>query len=367
MKRKARRPQLLVVSALGLAIAAPMISLPASASLDGGAFLIHAEDAGAAHTATAGLGSRSTIPAEGGGGGGVPVERIYASYQCGALQIDVTQEMVDFSKVNEDLFAQGRYTELKFHSGGWMALSHYDAASGTMKLGFPEGGTKPRIVHLGTTMDIPNVVANPDDTEKTKLMFVDSPEYCSALDLRTEPVAGKVFYTLQNSNFNEEVRYLQTEGGLKPTSVKSYGTGKKAVFRKDSPSNSLPSASIAKPYSVILDPDGAKYAEILMPSTVDGSNYAYVTVNPDGSGSVQYGKLDNFETLTPVRVDRGNSPVFVGWDAQGKFAGAYNLNGAGGTTVAEYNAATGQTWNGSYIKATELDLTVPFLPSLSPR
>ena len=363
VKRPASRRQLLTVSALGLALIVPLTALPASASLPGGGFFVKAQDRKTAGiNATAGLGTN--LVSTPGAGGGSGSSQVFASYRCGALSFEVTKEMVDFSKANELLAAEGKWDQLKYHSGGWVVISHYDAASNRMKLGFPADGSRPQIVHLGDTTDIPNVVANPDDTRHTKLMFMDKPEYCSALDLRQPPVANAVFYTIQNSTSKEEVRYIEEDGDLKPISSKTISDGGRAVFRKTSPSSSLPAASTFRPYALSVAPDGAKTAQILFPTTVDGYNYAIYENSADGSGRLRYGKLSNFETLVPVLADRKLGPAVISWDKTGKITELYSSDYTyGGTTAASYNAATGQSWDGNYQKFSTVDVRIPFAPS----
>jgi hypothetical protein len=350
-----------MVSALGLILAVPLAALPASASLPGGGFFVKAQNKSTAGVqAIAGMGTKIVSDPSGGNTGD---SRVFASYRCGALSFEVTKEMVDFSKANELLVAQGKWDQLKYHSGGWAVISHYDASAGRMRLGFPADGSKPRIVHLSTTADIPNVVDNPDDTRNTKLMFIDDPEYCSALDLREIPKANAIFYTIQDKTAKEEVRYIEEEGDLRAISSKVFNDGGKEVYRKSSPSSSNPAASLVKPYFLGVYSDG-KLLNVLFPTTVDGYNMVKLEIYPDGSSTLIYQLLNNFETLVPTNAKRAQGPVGITFDSAGKVTGLYDANGKlQGATKESYNTGTGQNWNGLYSKPSDFHQTIPFAPS----
>lgn len=412
MNKKSRSSKRLIISTVGVALAIPLVAVPASASLGNSGFFVHAQNiqspefkatAGLKGTDQSGSGGGSSDPGDGsapgsggdgtgsgGTGGGTPGtgggdtgsgggaggtgsgdtgsdqndSTVLASYKCGPMAVDVTKAMVNFSKTNEDLAAQGE--ALKTNSDGWSTISSYDTAKGSMALGFPDDGSLPPALSLSSGSDI----AQPSQvTDDTKLMIFDlrplGVDQCTITDLRGAPRAGATTsYTFTGSDtpgrdYYSETRYLQEDGVLRLVNSGKQADGGQSVDRYVSPTDfSTPLQSDTKPYSLRLGKDGQITYNQHLKTPVDGYDRFYFSELPDGSGSEMY-----LDQGTGNLADRKHGPSRIVWDTEGQIVFVNSTDGNNYSSVADYNAGTGQNWDGSYLHASDLDLTVPFAPT----
>ena len=376
-----RRSRNTLLSALGVALALPLIAVPASAALDGGGFLVHAQNTeDARYQATAGAkgstqgggsGGGSTTPGGGSGadnpGGAADSTRVLADYQCGPMGLKITQAMVDFSKANESQTP-------KSSSDGWQSISSYSSATNKVALGYPDSGPKAPLVTLSDSMAVP---APLQFSDATKAFAYEEGGMCQILDRRSVPRAGeRLTYTAQPSydpaqperNYYSEARWVSEDGELRPVSVSKQSDGRITVNRHTTSLLGGYAKSDTKPTSLALSDDGSFVIEAHRKTTLDGANNIYLRVEADGSGQLMYRYYKGQTADGQQDIDyapRKNGPVALNWDSSGVFTSlrSYDSNenfGDSAFTVAKYNELTGQNWDGSYLKGSDFDLTLPF-------
>lgn len=373
MNRATRRRQGIIVSAIGAAILVPLVALPASASLDDGHFLVHAQNIEEPeYEAYAGLKSDGSAP---GGGevdpGGDESSATLASYSCGPLGFAVTQAMVDFSKANQALAAEGKAPQT--NAEGWQSMAYFSATERKMIAGYPEDGSVPPLVYLKSDMALPVPSDQPGPTNGV-LLRLDNSANCSYLDARSGAAEGKGFgyWMLSNGAFSES-RYLREDGALVAVSSARQADGANTISRKESAVSYNPAKSNSKPYSLSKSQAGVVRAELILKETIDGYNRITVTANPDGSGSISYSNYLGANSATSLKIgapNRTQGPTGIIWNSEGEITG---LEGGkpgstvfwrgGPFTVEEYNEATGMNWDGSYQKPSDFDLNFPFAPT----
>ena len=311
-----------------------------------------------------------TLPAPG-AGSSEPVDSsaVLATYSCGPMEFAVTQSIVDFSKANEALQAQGKMDQAKPHpQGGWKAIS--SLVYGGVKLGFPTDGSKPRYVYLAGTRS-PAQGTTPADTVVYVSNAVDS-QGCDLLDTRQAPRDGGILRYKGSSGTAIESRYVLESGKLVVVeSAKSYGVNS-TINRKASPLSTEIYKSTRYPYQLQKNGSGPANASIALPATTDGFNQITFSANADGSGSATYYLIKDGQTYTSPSTRRAG-PTQVVWNTNREIVSLRGLTATGSTvvlakratpyTVAEYNAATGQNWNGYFESAADFDLSIPFSPT----
>ena len=370
MKLHSRRSKL-ILSTLGIALAAPLLAAPASAALDGGHFLIHAQNTKEpkfeAYAGLKGVGSASP------GGVVTPPAVTLANYSCGPLSFKITDAMAKFAQGNQDLQAAGKASEIKSNSEGWQGLFNFSAAvSPNVQPGFPTDGSKPNQVYLTSTMAVPNrTAAVPADVVAYAKSYDTS---CTFVDSRPTPRAGDTYgYIFSKGTLSggkdsfSESRYEQIDGSLASTKVSVQLTGWN-VERYQSPTTLKPALSDTFPSTVAVNDDGSRRASMTFKNTVDGYNYANINRAIDGSGNISYSKWNGTVGaygITGVGApSRVNGPTAVAWDSSGNIT---SLSSPGKSitapfTATHYNEITGQNWDGSYQKPSDLKLDTPFQP-----
>jgi len=356
-----RRSRKILFSTLGVALALPLIAVPASAALDGGGFFVRAQNSAEPEKYSSVAGQRGTGSSGGGveAPGEVDTSEIFANYSCGPLKVDVTQAMLDLTRANLEAQAQGRTADIKTHADGWQLMSYYDESDYSMKAGFPEDGSRPGLVQFGG-MTVGEAFQVDDSS---KLFAMDMYGGCNITDLRGTPRDGGVYSYSTSSYSTSETRYEKDGERLNLVTSSVMSDGEKSI-RRFVPKSTYFAQSESKPYSVLLFPDGAKQAAIYYSEVRDGYNSVNASTRADGSGSVVYLSLDG-KSSVPEDATRSQGPFRVLWDSQGNMTTAIASDGRGGSTVAEYNAATGQSWDGSYLKYSDLDTSIPFEVFLS--
>ena len=361
----------------------PLVAAPASASLDGGGFFVHAQNIeDSKFKATAGL--KGVDPSGGGGsgggttpGGGSGAESpggptdssgVLASYQCGPMELKITQAMVDFSKANES-----RTPETS--PDGWQSMSSFYMATRSVALGYPEGEAKALLVTLSDSMAVPAPLSLTPDT---KAFAYQEGEMCQIYDRRSTPKSGdRLSYNAYPSydqvnaperDYYADTRWILEEGELRAVTVAKQTDGRTTVDRGVSGSLVDHAKSDSKPSVIYRGLDGSLTIQVYLKTPIDGANKVSLGVNADGSGEVQY--LDHrgltadgqqAETYAP----RKNGPVTVRWNSSGDFTYLQSYDshenfGDSAFTAAKYNELTGQSWDGSYLKGSDFDLTIPF-------
>lgn len=396
MARKSTRTGRITLCALGLAATIPLLAVTAASggATSSGAFFVEARNfaepqiydiaglAGAPKSAPS-PGSGTTIsPAPSGGSSTVPDPGAVtvADYSCGPLSFKLTQAMVDFARANQDQQAAGNTAGLQTSSDGWQGLYSLNPADKKLYPGLLASGAKSPQTFLTTGMTSP--LNSALDTErpqnvKVRATFYDSK--CDILDLRKAPAVGQT-YSYGSNEGSERVyegRYLQEEGKLTAIRVSKDRDGEVTVDRRPGAVSYQPNLSTRYPFILTKHADGSMLIKAVLPTTTDGYNYAEIIQNTDGSGSLEYsyyGGTAAEYSLSLMPPDRRTGPDSLSWNAQGELTALAGGTGARsktiylnerGTpyTVADYNAATGQGWNGSYLKPSDFDTSTPFAPT----
>ena len=357
MPKTTRQSKRIFLSILGTAIAVPLVAIPASAALDGN-FLIHAQNTeDRQYEATAGM--RNGAAADPGTG---PVEEaenstVLASYKCGPMSFDVTQGMVDFTKANQELLAAGK--PAKTHAGGWQSLSYTASNGGPAILGFPDDKSKTIYAKLSPTMTAPE--GDGSNGVTAVAMERGGSSGCDILDARTAPQAGAQFRYSNNGTTVKDGRYLAEDGKLVAGVAQSYYGSDSGFYRYASAGSTNPFVSATKPYYVV-DRGSQSQIDVKMPTTVDGYNTVSLVKYSDGSTQYSY-KLNNNSARANgpsyLKRDAGNQITMAqGYTVSGQYI---SLNQTGNPySVADWNAASGHTWNGAEADLSGFDTAVPF-------
>ena len=400
MDRTPRRQKRIILATIGAALAVPLIAVPASASLDGGGFFVHAQNieeskfkataglkgtnpgggggSGGGTTPGDGTGGGGTTPGDGSGGttpgggtggdGAVPgspedSSSLLVDYQKGPVSFRVTQAMVDFSNANEALVAEGKAP--RTHPDGWQSISYYDAASNTMRLGFPEDGSRPEVVNLNAGVGVLPVSLAP--SSGVKLQVLDSGGMYMYYDLRGAPKAGAmVAYNFAPSGSGapsiSESRYVMEEGQLNLVNVATQTGGRISVARQKSMLDFSPPATASNlPFYSLT---GDNRLTIRYDSIRDG--YDYISLNSVEILYLKYNGSDSNGYALTEQSDRKQGPGRIVDLGDGNMRFYSSADGENSyPTVAEYNAATGQNWDGSYPKFSDFNTTPPFQPTAS--
>jgi len=402
LDRTPRRQKRIILATIGAALAVPLIAVPASASLDGGGFFIHAQNIEESKfKATAGLKGTNpgggggsgggTTPGDGTGGGGttpgggtggdgaVPgspedSSKVLASYQRGPVDFKITQAMIDFSKANEALVAEGKAPRTS--PDGWQSIAYFDGAA--MRTGFPDDGSKPLVTVLAKSMATP--VLSFGLTDAIQAQVVDDPSYFSYIDLRS-PESGKLLgysYSPSYDPINEpdryfygETRWISEEGDLRAITVARQSDGRTTVDRLGGPLLNEPVSSDTKPYRLSLNKEGSGFIfELNLKTPRYGANNIYLNMPGDGSGQFMYRNYTGMTSDGQMGLgsfeSTGQGPTRLMWDSEGRFVQLSDENGFslynGVFTASDWNELTGKSWDGSYLKASDFDLKPPFTP-----
>jgi len=347
-----------------MAIAIPLVAVPASAALDGGSFFVHAENVESPEfKATAGIGGTAQegeAPGEENPGGGdeFPGLAVVANFDCVSLSLRITQDMVDFSKANEERVAAGE--QALTHAEGWQSIRSMNT-DGQDMAGLPEDGSTPYAVILSSQM----AESFDPNSPSTLVSGTNLNGQCSLTDFRDAPAANNVYkYTNDGPNGYTESRYIEEEGKLSAITVQARSDGALGVDRQTSPQNTTPYQSNTLPQRFTLGQDGYTYLRMHFVDARDGYQRITLEERADGSGSVTFYNSD-FSV-----ADRAQAPSYIAWDTEGRFTEFQDSNQVsvmgdevGPFTAADYNAKTGKNWDGAVPKSSDFDLTVPFRPT----
>ena len=347
-----------------MAIAIPLVAVPASAALDGGSFLVKAENVESPEfKATAGIGGTAQegeAPGEENPGGGdeFPGLAVVANFDCVSLSLRITQDMVDFSKANEERVAAGE--QALTHAEGWQSIRSSNT-DGESIAGLPADGSMPYAVILSSQM-----VDSFDPNSPTTLTYgTNLNGQCTLTDFR-EPAAhwGVYKYSNDGPSGYSESRYIDEDGQLSAVNSQIRSDGALAIDRMTSPKGGTPYRSDSRPQNLVLSQDGSTYLKMYLTGTRDGYARIIIAENADGSGSVTY------RTDSNVFAERAQGPSYIAWDSEGRFTEFQDRNQVsvmgdevGPFTAADYNAKTGKNWDGAVPKSSDFDLTVPFRPT----
>ena len=369
MQKIQSRRRKLVFSTLGLVLAVPLLAAPVSASVADGAFLIHAQNSDEPkYEAYAGINGSSAAP-EDPGAGEEDNSAVLASYSCGALDFAVTQAMVDFSTANE-----ANPSAATSSPDGWQSISRFVPGSG-VKLGFNTDGSTPVLAYLNEGM---TPVSSPSDKapKGVKVRAENTSGGCSIFDLRKAPKDRGFFnYAMEKSttgnptnNSYMEGRYVTLEdGSLAAARFTKASNSDQSASRTVSPLTKDPARSSKAPYTLTKTAAGRISLMVALKTPVDGYNHVDFTQNADGSGRVQYGSFTTVGSMGPNvgASARTAGPSSISWNSAGQITNlssstGVQLSGNGPYTAADYNAATGQSWDGSYHHLDDFDSDVTF-------
>lgn len=181
-------------------------------------------------------------------------------------------------------------------------------------------------------------------------------------DIRS--VAGLEDPNSSTGYYADSRRFFQ-DGVYAQVTVAKQVDGSTTVLRQNSGSDPSYLASDRLPYSIRVGSDGSIIASILLMKTIDGYNHINISRDAEGGTQVQYIYFSNGSGRA---ADRKHGPTTINMDGTGKFINLAYSDGNGGSTwapantVAGYNEAAGQDWDGSYAKLSDFDTAIPFKP-----
>lgn len=295
------------------------------------------------------------------------------------MGLSITDSQTKLSQANTDLQTAGRSSEITADGDGTQSVWSYSAAQAKLVQGLPTDGSTPSQVYLASDMVAPS--SSSSYFANAKAYAKSSATSCVVMDTRATPVANAPYYyyyskaaSASSKDSMTEGRYLSEGGKLVAamSSTQNYGW---YFTRTESGTSPKPVLSSRYPNSLSVYADGSKkIMTIALPTKTDGYNWLNLTQNGDGSGSVTYVSWNGTMSVYGSPSGLGNpgrtqGPSAVSWNAAGEItsldSGSGQYFGARGTpyTVAEYNAATGQNWDGKYFTGADFDLSLPYQPS----
>lgn len=345
-----------------------MLILPASGSTSDGKFQIHAWNTQEPTIeAYAGLKGLSESPATGENGEtGTEV----VTLKNGPLSIRITEEMIAFSEANFKAKAEGRTGDIKTDPDGWQTIWSYDPATGKMIPGFADTSTMMMALAAGT--DEPTTLQMVSMDKYVRASYIKPMDnFVYIVDNRAGAKDGAVFsYQQQPGGYYRETRHMEEDGKLIVVSVSRQSDGRMMVDRSNDVTDIYSfTASPNKPYQIDLYPDGRRSLWNLLPGYQDDYNRVNIYDNDDGTFTVYYtnflGEKDGQQNTEYPK--RKHGPIQFTVLGNGEFSRISYMDAGGNVqfieeavTVAEYNAITGQDWDGSYHKFSDFDMSFPF-------
>lgn len=364
----------MLLSALGIAIVAPLALMPASAGFGSSGMFVHAWDTSEPEIeAVAGMTGMSkgglpnpVGPGEGSGDPGVTpgsedTSAKLLSFGCGPMTVNITQDMVDFSKKNEELYSSGRSSEMTtYKSEGWSIISSYVAGQGIFN-GVPADGSIPQVVFFAkgyyNTADMKVYAEGQRGSQ------------CRVSDNRAALKDGlTIGYSYYSPREYTESRVLQESDGLHIVSAGPQGD-QFVISRTSSDGSRIESERY--PEIVSRYADGKVSLNAMLPREIDGYNYVELRMNGDGSGDVSYSNMGEGAN-SATRPIMKNGPATIWFDAGEKIREvAYYENGvspiyvyAGDeseTFLQRFRDSTGADWDGNYWGLSNFDVSDPFV------
>lgn len=405
--KKSRIQRETVLSIAAAAIAVPLIAVPAAAGLDGGRFFVKAwnvEDpsimaiagyGGLAHggqipgggSGGTGPGGGSTDPGDGttpgggnggtgpgggtggsnpgGGSGSTPQpgepgsgsgadsgssadsSSEFFNLNAGPLSFRITQNMIDFSRANEQLMAQGQMDGLKTHADGWMVIA--SLVNGNPDIGYQAGAQGYYL--MDPMRGEAGIVAGAADGTEAQI-----------LDMRAKPADGVVtgYAFSAGTPYFTETRYATVDGKLTSLMVTRGPNGDSLSRNAEDGRSTFRSDTV--PASVIKYSDGSiSRIQLNRVNVVDGYNRIVIERQTNGSSTVTY---DN--PNSGGQAQRKLGPDTLRLDSSGKIVELFYYSGGsrrsltGDVSVAKYNQVSGDNWDGSYAKPSDFDTRIPF-------
>lgn len=340
------------------------LSLPsASAALTDGKFLVHAQNTeDPTIEATAGLGGLKN----GGGsadpenGGDVPGA---VSYEAGDMKLTITPAMLAFSEANRKAFDEGRTGDIKTDPDGWQTIWYIDPSDQSVHPGVSEkdgmitflsGKSQP------FNMDEFYTLANRNAGDGVAFYAQSkATDTIQAMDKRGTPKEGATYIYMKIGNQASSLgRYMMSEGKL----IGVYVVEQPGMLQVQRESAKLGETYSSERFPSLMSYDDSGNLDNISVKYSDKSRgYSRLSIynRPDqGEGGV----VVQFDDRTP-----GTGPKVVVLNGDKMVSFEYqNADGSSGTlsasSAAEYNAATGQNWDGKLAKFSDFDTSIPFRP-----
>jgi len=287
------------------------------------------------------------------------------------MSLSVTDAMLQHDRDNRALVTAGKPDQVRSGSEGWQSMVHSLTGQSSVIEGAPADSNAARLslLRLSSTM-------SPSDSSalfsSTIASLNNTTSACDIFDARIPQLAGNDYrYQWSGTSTYSESRYINEGGSLKGVTV-SKNNGSTTVDRVV-PGSLQPIVSDTLPYSY-QSSSTRDYASIAYATTTDGYNGGTYTLNPDGSGTIQYFYWDQKSysaTGTPtglLTAKRLLGPTRITFDSSSITGLRYaDSNGVERSltspyTVAHYNQVTGQNWDGKYTKFGGVSKTIPFIP-----
>lgn len=393
MRWKDSKTQRTGAAILGVALILPLLTIPgADAATSDGKFLIKATSTKFFSTAgdgskrfSSGTVSPGTDPSSGTSPVASPTSR-KLDFSCGPLSYTIDQAKLDLGAANQKLHDQGKDSQMTASSEGWTGIYSYDPNAGGVVSGVPDPLPQIGIYELTASMT-PRALADfiVLGSPQTKVRVLDqttgTDRFCSILNVSKTAAAGDRYYFYSNKGGAYGEGRYESNGGKLYATVVTNGASTSAstptvFFTRSLASNASTRELISDPSilsSGYLYSNGNKTGSIIYPTAADGYDRALLSLNQDGTRSVEYRlltKSTNSSTDTPAKRVKG--PYKIAYDSTGKLTALtyykastdsfVTLSGSS-ATVANYNSVTGQSWDGNYPKAESYDYSMPFQPT----
>ncbi len=174
-------------------------------------------------------------------------------------------------------------------------------------------------------------------------------------DRRLKPADGVLnsYADIPGTPYKLESSYRMIEGQLASEQISRMPDGDRV--RRTMADGVSPFFSNTIPESLSKFPDGRISRVQLNPKTItDSYEFVVITVAQDGSGSTSY--MRSFGG-TPVQRKLGPEEIY--WDKNGAITELVYMDGTnrrsvkGDVSVVAYNGASGDNWDGSYLKPSD--------------
>jgi len=282
---------------------------------------------------------------------------------AGPLTLKVTPAMLAFSDANRKAQEEGRTGDIKTDPDGWQTIWNISLSDYSTHPGVPADMSSAVIIlsKLSTApdLDVVNGVQSDADTP-VRALYIKYDSVIQAYDFRAPAKVGDNFSYADTGNQVAEGRYTMTEGKLIATYVIRQPDGSFQVQRGLTAStvgNGL--SSTTTPWNATFNTEGKPTnLSLRFPDKSRGYSRVDLDDRPDLNGYViQYRDRDSAgPQLLIIDSDTGKP----------KSADYLDADGATRTieisSAADYNAQTGQNWDGKFEKFSDFDLTIPFKP-----
>lgn len=379
-----------MLSVLSAAAVLPLLAsaIPASAEIGKEGFLIRAvntADTSIQHTAGLIFDETSGNPT---GGGSFnpnpqPAAITLATYKCGPMSYDVTDQMANLANANQALQDAGNGSQMKKAPVGWTLAGYMNSwPTGSVQRGFPTDGSKPQAVSFYAGSESTPA----DEFAGSRVYLMDTDSVCLVSDAGV-PASDGARYSYKIADWapasnlqdlypvHQEGKWINEEGKLKRVAVDYAERHLTTTVTRSDPSDRYPIEYIEFKKGPESSKTVSAISVIVAPTApVDGIDTFKIHKFTNGSTNYTFRGADGKEAKRkqgPPAVSvysDGKLAYYDYFDASGNVVRQSNVpNATWQQSVDHYNAKTGQSWDGKLPNLNDYDQSIPFFPEVFPR